>query len=154
MKSKRTDDTGNIQDEEFRRILQSVKHVPDRRTEERRNRTIPTGAWVIGLSILAVILLVVGIILIVNALKETDPLVGKWNYDDTTIYEFGEDGRGSLILPLNSYSFSYKDDNGSLFIDFSDDTAEDKTYTYEISDDILLLTGDGTEYRFIRVDSE
>ena len=138
MKSKRTDDTGNIQDEEFRRILQSVKHVPDRRTEERRNRTIPTGAWVIGL----------------NALKETDPLVGKWNYDDTTIYEFGEDGRGSLILPLNSYSFSYKDDNGTLFIDFSDDTAEDKTYTYEISDDILLLTGDGTEYRFIRVDSE
>lgn len=156
MKNIKKGDNGlYIQEEEIRELLRSVKHVPDSKTEGKRKESVPARVRIIVLSLSAVILLIIGIILIVNAHNKTKPLIGRWSYDDATVYEFGEDGQGSLILPLNSYSFSYKEDNGTLIIDFSDDMAEDKNYTYQVSGDTLLLIGnDGSEYQFVRKDSE
>lgn len=52
-----------------------------------------------------------------------DELKGVWALDQTTVYEFDGNGKGTLCLPLNDYAFTYTIDNNTVFIDFADEHA-------------------------------
>ena len=72
----------------------------------------------------------------------TDPaLTGVWQYDESTSYEFADDGSGTMHLPDTDYSYAYHVDGDRLYMDFESDRLSDATYTYSISGDTLTLVG-------------
>lgn len=68
-------------------------------------------------------------------------IVGRWNLDGTTVYEFEEQGRGALVLMSGEYEFQYEIEDDILKIDFIDEIALDATYSFELQKDVLFLTG-------------
>ena len=68
-------------------------------------------------------------------------LIGTWNYDEYTRYEFVPDGSGQMMLDDTSYPFTYSIDGDQLYLDFADDTITDATYTFAVEDNQLTLVG-------------
>ena len=65
-----------------------------------------------------------------------------------TIYSFN--GKGDLVLPLGTYEFRYVLEDDVLQIDFADESIEDQSYKYSLTQDILIIMDeDGTSYQFI-----
>ena len=144
-----------LKEEDIKQIRKTIKRVPNM-SNAREKHTIQRRQLLIYCSVLivAVILVVAGILFFSNGNKKVKSLYGTWNYDDVTIYTFDDNGHGTLVLPLNTYEFSYTVGDGVLSIDFTDEKAEDRSYTYFLSDDVLVLIGpDGNEYRMTRVNS-
>ncbi len=108
----------------------------------------------ICLAVLAVAVVVITVVVNYKAKKSND-LTGRWSLDDVTVYSFDGKGHGEMALPLNTYEFSYVVDGGKIKIDFISENAEDREYSYAISDDTLILTdADATEYRFTKNESQ
>lgn len=158
MRAKTKTDTTVILGEDIEKIRSTIKRVPYKGAHDKnwqhdktRKLNIPL---MIGIVIAAAAFIAVGVIFLVKGMKPSDSLKGTWSYDDVTTYTFDGEGHGSLVLPLNTYEFSYTVGDGVLSIDFTDEKAEDRSYTYFLSDDVLVLTGpDGNEYRMTRVNS-
>ena len=87
----------------------------------------------------------VGALVALFAPSKTDVLKGTWNLDGVTVYQFNGKGTGSLNLPESSYAFTYKIKDNTLAIDFKDETAQDKTYTFTAEKNKLTLTGSAAE---------
>jgi len=75
-----------------------------------------------------------------NNLKENS-LIGLWTTDGVTIYEFKDNGKGMLKLPLSEYEYSYKIDGNKLHIDFESEETTDSDYEYYFENDNLILKG-------------
>ena len=75
-----------------------------------------------------------------NNFKENS-LIGLWTTDGVTIYEFKDNGKGILKLPLSEYEFSYKIDENKLHIDFESEETTDSDYEYYFENDNLILKG-------------
>ena len=112
-----------------------------RRREKERIRMI------VG-SVVIVLLLV----LVVFGIKKIsgDGFKGTWNLDGTTMYQFNGSGKGEMVLPNNSYDFSYSVDkeNKTISIDFVLEKANDYSYTFEFSGDKLILSGGDEDETF------
>ena len=103
----------------------------------------------ICLSAVLIIVLVFSVFMLLKGLQspDRDELHGRWAYDESTVYFFDGKGSGELQLPLNRYKFSYALSDGTLSIDFVDETANDAVYTYTVERYKLILTGgDGTVF--------
>ena len=114
------------------------QHMPQKHriAKKRRQRRL------LGISatVLAIILLAVLIILIAKSCSTSEDLLsGTWNLDGITVYQFDGKGNGSLNLPVNTYSFTYKIKDNSLSIDFESESARDITYIFTVEDKKLLL---------------
>ena len=154
----------NVSDEEMRKIRRTIKRVPAKntrstnaptgRTGEKRKsssrRINQTHVIMICLAILLIVCTVIAIALIQRPKKSND-LKGRWSLDDVTVYSFDGDGHGEMVLPLNTYEFSYVVEGNKIMIDFINENAEDKEYSYTISADTLILTdAAGMEFRFVK----
>ncbi len=90
-------------------------------------------------AVFAVLTLTIVLIACFCGASDADVLKGTWNLDGVTVYQFDGKGAGSLNLPNNSYAFTYEINNGSLFINFENEKARDKTYAFTIEKDTLTL---------------
>lgn len=102
------------------------------RRKRRRQRRI---RFVVGILILGLMMVLLYIIFG----DSRDNLAGKWDMDKITVYEFDGKGKGALLLPDQSYDFSYEIVDDKLTIDFVKDEARDSIYRYAINEDELTL---------------
>ena len=171
--------SSDLPDEDLRKILSTIKRVPDRRAPFNRTE-VPTRnsgtskisvrkrhrklrpILLVGMPILLVASVIVILLYKVKINRDTENnisnsdelLIGTWNYDDVTRYTFDGEGSGALLLPLGNYEFTYVVAEGSLSLDFADESAMDRSYMYSVSDGELILTGsDGMVYRLVRIGS-
>ena len=159
-KSNPGEESNVVLDEDIKKILSTVKRVPNgnvsqsskgTKSGDRKKRNITR--FVTVLSVITIIL-IVGIFLVIRGLrKSSTQLKGTWSYDEVTIYQFDGEGHGSLVLPLGTYGFSYTVENDLLKLDFIDESILDQSYNYSLTQDILIMTGqDGTTYQFTRIE--
>jgi hypothetical protein len=117
------------------RYLKDVP-VPSHRRRRRRRKLNPR-----FIALMAVLLaMLIGIALGIRSCSKPK-LTGRWNIDGTTVYEFGKNGKGALILMTARYEFHYEIDGDTLKIDFIDDAALDAKYTFEVDKKVLFMTG-------------
>ena len=107
--------------------------------KKKKNRKL-MGMIVVLCAVLAALLLLLGI-LSGNAGKFDNPLLGRWDLDGITAYEFGEDGMGKLLLPSSEYEFQYTIKGDNLSIDFVHEGARDAAYQFSVQGDTLVLIG-------------
>jgi len=84
--------------------------------------------------------------------KAAAELKGKWKIDAVTVYEFDGVGSGVMHTAVKDYSFSYKANFGTLSIDYANDAATDRSYSYTLSGSTLFLSSSGAQYTLIRID--
>ena len=123
------------------------------RKKRKNNRKKAT---ILVASIIAVVLLVV---IVCALLPKTDSeLIGVWQYNEYTKYEFFEDGKGCLCADDVHYEYEYKISNGTLKLDFVEDVVRDCDYSYSIDGKKLTLTGgegtDGGTYELNKVSQQ
>lgn len=134
--SKRTGSTkGRYLQEKPGRYLKDQPASPRRR---RRRRRKLNPRFVILVAVLLTIL--IGIAVGISSCRKPS-ILGRWDLDGTTVYEFNKGGKGKLILFTAEYDFNYEIDDGVLSIDFIDEYALDSRYRYEVKGRMLLMTG-------------
>lgn len=109
------------------------KYAKKEDCQQRQRRCMTCG---IGVFIALVI-----IVAIVAVSFTVDPLVGRWDMDEVTSYEFRRNGKGVMILPSAQYEFSYTVKDNMLYIDFDYEDARDAQYEFTINGDMLTLNG-------------
>lgn len=112
------------------------------RKKAKRRRRGKVSRWSVIAVALAV--LVLSIIMVIRSCGQRgDALMGTWDLDGTTVYQFNGNGEGAMILPSKSYAFRYSinEDAHTVSIDFEDERATDYTYDYQVSKDALILSG-------------
>lgn len=114
-----------------------LSDIPAPRKRRRRRRINP--GFIVTVCLLVTITL--GLILIGHACTRQSAVVGRWDMDGTTVYEFYKDGTGALVLQTMTFEFDYTDKNGVITIDFADDRAKDASYEYVINGDVMMLSG-------------
>ena len=115
---------------------QIKRYQAQRRRKKARRQRILHGALVaalVALFALAAVMLATG---------HKDGLKGTWTLDSTTVYAFDGKGGGALVLPLNTYDFSYTAEDETLAIDFIDPSASDAVYRYSVKGSTLTLDTD------------
>ena len=105
------------------------------------------------LIILAIIIVILAVLCLLPKKnnKINNELLGTWTTDGVTKYKFDNDNTGALMLPLNSYEFTYEIKGNKLSIDFENEKSEDSTFTYYFKDDKLILDGDNGKFTFTKV---
>ncbi len=156
-----------LREEDYREIRRTIKRIPANSTRQHnsaddinRKHIKPASRKdnriryvLICLGVLAIVAVIV-VIVINNKSKKADTITGRWSLDDVTVYSFDGNGHGEMALPLNTYEFSYLIEADKIKIDFINESAEDREYSYIISEDTLTLTdADGTEYIFTNNES-
>ena len=68
-----------------------------------------------------------------------EELAGTWTVDGTTSYLFEEDGQGALLLPENSYPFSYTIEAEELILQFENSAIGTAVFVPTITEDSLIL---------------
>ena len=68
-------------------------------------------------------------------------LINTWTTDGITVYEFYNNGNGSMKLPSSEYKFTYVTNDNKLYINFESDKAIDSDYEYLFENDKLILKG-------------
>ena len=111
----------------------------NKRKKQRRIRK-----WTVLGCIIAVLVLLV-LLICKGCAGENDTgvtLVGVWYYDQYTEYEFDGEGNGCMCLDGNNhFEFTYKVENGALYLDFALDYVTDCQYTYTVDGNKLTLVG-------------
>ena len=117
----------------------SPRHSNKKRRRNHRRKTILISALVLALVIFVVIVLFKGC---GNDKSANSELAGVWHYDQYTEYEFDGEGSGCMCLDSNNhFEFTYKVENGILYLDFALDYVTDCQYTYTVDDNKLTLVG-------------
>lgn len=96
---------------------------------------------------LSLILILVVVFLLIICLPKKDlSIVGTWQYNEYTQYEFYEDGKGCLNVDDVRYEYVYKATGRTLKVDFTQNIVRDCEYSYSISGSTLtLIGGEGTD---------
>ena len=135
------------------RYLSSKRMSAKKRKARRRKIAV--------VSVLALAVLVLIIVLICRGCAggNYDNLSGVWHYDQYTEYEFDGEGKGCMCLDgTNHFEFTYKAEDGTLYLDFALDYVTDCQYTYTVDGDKLTLIGGkgtvGGTYTLTRVEEE
>lgn len=68
-------------------------------------------------------------------------LINTWTTDGITVYEFYNNGNGTMKLPSSEYKFTYVTNDNKLYINFESDKAIDSDYEYSFDNDKLILKG-------------
>lgn len=72
--------------------------------------------------------------------NKTDNLIGLWEIDGNTKYEFDGKGKGKLIVPLANYEFNYTiEEDNIIAVDFIDEKSRDTKYKYKVTKDVMEL---------------
>lgn len=122
-----------------------------RRRQLMRQRSVAAG---IALAILIFI-----IVLICRGCSgASDSIIGKWDVDETTFYEFYDNGNGTMILPGTSYGFTYTIEEDQIHIDYTNESVRDGSYTFTVDGDKMILAGGegtiGGTYELTRIDTD
>ena len=119
------------------RYLSSDRRKVKKRKARQRSILIMS-AVMLALLILAIVLICKGCS---NSEKNTE-LLGVWQYDQYTEYEFHDSNTGCMCLDGNThYEFSYSIKDNILYIDFTLDYVTDCQYTYTLDGNKLTLVG-------------
>lgn len=118
------------------------------RKKKRRNKRITETAIIITIFIVFVF----AAVLIIKGVGGSGNIKGTWSVDTITVYEFGDDGKGALVLPTGRYDFVYTVDKKAetLSIDFEKENVTDVSYTYKLDGDTLILSVDNNEYKLTK----
>lgn len=136
-----SDNTVQMQDLNSYELSSSHKKTP-RRKSRIKIRDLKMRYKLIAI-LSAVVIIVLAVLAAVKfSAGKSDELIGIWDIDGITMYQFDKNGKGSLNLPGNSYPFSYKIKDKSLSIDFESKSARDVTYTFSLEKEKLFLTGE------------
>lgn len=111
------------------------KEARKRRLRRRRIRNGVVTIFVLTLIILC-------IVLFFRSCSTDKRIVGTWDYDTVTIYRFDKNGEGALLLPNESYAFTYSVEEDRLFIDFENESLTDHTYIFTVNGSKLTLTAE------------
>ena len=112
---------------------------------------------IIWITIVAILVVLIIVVLVLKLNKKTNnvenidtSLLGTYSYEGDTKYKFDKNGRGSLSVGKDKYSYSYKIEDSKLIIDFDDEHVHDATYSYQLDNNSLKLIGEegtaGGEY--------
>lgn len=117
----------------------SPRHINRKRHKNHRRKLILISVLTLVMAIFVVILLFKGCS---NDKNTNSELAGVWYYDQYTEYEFDCEGNGCMCLDGNNhFEFTYKVENGVLYLDFALDYVTDCQYTYSVDGDKLTLVG-------------
>ncbi len=135
----------DLYDEESKRVKERVHRRRLQREREkrlRRRRRIITvsAAIILALLIFLIVILVKSCGSDNSAVNPYKQIQGEWAVDSVTKYLFNSDGNGALILPNDTYDFTYEIDNGVITIDFTSDLVIDSSYSYTIENNKLTIT--------------
>ena len=100
--------------------------------------------------IIVIIIIIVSLLFLVLRKPQKETLLGSWITPGGTIYEFNEDNKGIMIVPLSEYKFTYKIDGNKLSIDYESEKANDADYEYSIKNNKLVLKGKRGTFTFTR----
>lgn len=114
------------------------RRAAQRRRQKRKRRIL--------LLTFLLIVAVITVIVIALANKPDIKIIGVWQYNEYTKYEFNEDGTGCLCADDVYYEYTYKLSGDKVSIDFEKDIVRDCDYTYSVENNTLtLIGGDGTD---------
>lgn len=90
-----------------------------------------------------------------TACVSRDPLLGTWQEPNSGVMmELGSDGE--LVMSLNgsslTMSYELEDPNVMIFVASEDGSIPDQRMTYQLKEDKLVLTMDGVDTVFYRVE--
>lgn len=110
------------------------------RKRQQRNQRI-----LLVVAILVIIAIIVSLIVLLSPKKDKD-LIGTWQYNEYTKYEFYDNGQGCLCADDVHYKYEYKLSGDTLKLDFAEDIVRDCEYLYAVENKTLTLTGgEGTD---------
>ena len=125
-------------------VRQSLSEKERLRRINKRKKQRRIRKWIVLGCIIAVLVLLV-LLICKGCAGENDTntaLVGVWYYDQYTEYEFDGEGNGCMCLDGNNhFEFTYKVENGALYLDFALDYVTDCQYTYTVDGNKLTLVG-------------
>ena len=88
--------------------------------------------------LVVIVLIIVGIVIFLNISKK-DKLVGLWDVDGNTKYEFNGKGKGKIIVPNSEYEFTYTIENNVVSVDFKSEKSTDTKYEFKVQKDSMEL---------------
>ncbi len=122
-----------------RQIPRYNRRAEQRRRQKKRQR-------IVFITVLAIIILIIAAIIIALVKKPDSRIVGIWQYNEYTKYEFSEDGTGCLCADDVHYEYKYKLSGNKVTIDFDKDIVRDCGYTYSVeNNELTLIGGKGTD---------
>lgn len=125
----------------------SGRYLSSDRRKARKRKVRQRGIVIVSAIVLALLILVIAMIGkgCSNNNANTE-LVGVWQYDQYTEYEFKDSNSGCMCLDDNThYEFTYSVKDNVLHLDFALDYVTDCQYTYtQEGDKLTLVGGEGT----------
>ena len=69
-----------------------------------------------------------------------ETIAGFWTIDGITNYRFEENGKGALVLPSNTYRFSFSIEDDEITLNYADKKIGKKVFGIAMEGDTLILT--------------
>ena len=129
------------------------------RRKKRRYQLMRQCSVAAGIALAILIFIIVIIVLICRGCSgASDSIIGKWDVDGTTFYEFYDNGNGTMILPGASYGFTYTIEEDQIHIDYTNESVRDGSYAFSVDGDKMILAGGegtiGGTYELTRIDTD
>ena len=87
-----------------------------------------------------IVIALIGLAIYFIFYNKSNDLVGLWDIDGNTKYEFIDKGKGKLIVPNSEYKFTYTIKDNILSIDFENENSIDSDFEYKLDKDTLEIT--------------
>ena len=100
--------------------------------------------------ILSILIIFAFLLILVIGNEKKNKFIGKWESKNGTIYEFGEKNRGTVIVPLKKYTFTYTINDNVVTIDFDSKDAIDTDYEYIFKKDKLIITSENGTFTLFK----
>ena len=145
--------TAMLQEEPSISRTPTISRAEKMRRKEARKRRIRRRRIRNGVAAAFALILIVLIVLIFKSCSTDKRIIGTWDYDTVTVYRFDKNGEGALLLPNESYAFTYSVEEDRLFVDFENESLTDHTYIFTVNGSKLTLAAEesaGTEYVLTR----
>ena len=127
-----------------RTTVRPGRYLSPKRMSAKKRKARQRKIAVVSALALAVLVLIIMLICktCVGGNYNNADLSGVWHYDQYTEYEFDGEGEGCMCLDgSNHFEFTYKAEDGTLYLYFALDYVTDCQYTYTVDGDNLTLVG-------------